>query len=186
MLFALPLRPPRVPDLPIPPTDTAVTPPFDGYDDWQALPARGARLAAVGGALATAIPCLITSVLMLASSPLRHYWPVIPPILLGAAALGAWIAVKRHRLTRWKLDAHGLALRRGNWWQSETHVPASRVQHLDLRRGPLERLFGLATLVVHTAGTRLNTVAVAGLDPDLAEQLRDRLARQLDQDDDAL
>ncbi|MEE7560624.1 PH domain-containing protein, partial [Xanthomonas sp. Kuri4-2] len=120
--------------------------------------------------------------------PLRlwQHWPWLPGLALAGAALGAWLAVKRHRLTRWKLDAHGLTLRRGRWWQSETRVPRTRVQHLDLRRGPLERLAGLTTLVVHTAGTRLNAVAVAGLDQHDAEQLRDRLARQLDGDDDAL
>ena len=74
-------------------------------------------------------------------------------------------------------------MRRGNWWQIETHVPISRVQHLDLKRGPLERGMGLATLVVHTAGTRQATVSVQAMDAADAERLRDRLARQLDLDD---
>ncbi|PPT91333.1 hypothetical protein XthCFBP4691_08140 [Xanthomonas theicola] len=96
------------------------------------------------------------------------------------------MAFKRHRLIRWRLDAQGLALRRGRWWQSEVRVPISRVQHLDLRQGPLERVVRLSTLVVHTAGTRLNVVAVPGLDQADAERLRERLAHQLDHDDDAL
>ena len=37
----------------------------------------------------------------------------------------------------------------------------------------------LATLVVHTAGTRLNAVSVSGLDQRDAERLRERLAHQL-------
>ena len=55
------------------------------------------------------------------------------------AALGAWIGIKRHRRTLWKLDQDGFALRHGRWWQTESRVPASRVQHLDLKRGPLQR-----------------------------------------------
>ena len=105
--------------------------------------------------------------------------------LLGAA-LGAWLGVKRHRRTLWKLDDAGFALQRGRWWQTESHVPISRVQHLDLKRGPLERAFKLATLVIHTAGTRMAAVSVSGLDGEDAERLRDRLARQLDHHDDAL
>ena len=54
-------------------------------------------------------------------------------------------------------------------WQLETRIPISRVQHLDLRRGPLERRAGLATLIVHTAGTRLSAVTVNGLDEADAE-----------------
>jgi membrane protein YdbS with pleckstrin-like domain len=63
-------------------------------------------------------------------------------------------------------------------------VPGSRVQHLDIRRGPLERHFRLATLVIHTAGTRHSEVSVSGLDNGDAERLRDHLARQTDDDDD--
>jgi hypothetical protein len=59
------------------------------------------------------------------------------------------------------------------------------VQHLDLKRGPLERRYGLATLVIHTAGTRDSAVNVEGLEDADAEHLRDRLARQMDHDDDA-
>ena len=91
--------------------------------------------------------------------------------------------VKRHRRTRWRLDDRGFAVRRGNWWQSETHVPISRVQHLDVKRGPLERSARLSTLVVHTAGTRMAAVSLSGLDADDAERLRERLATQVDHDD---
>ena len=97
--------------------------------------------------------------------------------------VGAWLAVKRHRRTYWKLDDEGFGLRRGNWWQVEVRVPLSRVQHLDLKRGPLERSLNLSTLVVHTAGTKLAAVSASGLDAADAERLRDRLAHQLDRDD---
>jgi len=60
------------------------------------------------------------------------------------------------------------------------------VQHLDLRRGPIERTARLSTLVVHTAGSRFSAVSLAGLDQADAEHLRDTLGRQLDHDDDAL
>ena len=63
---------------------------------------------------------------------------------------------------------------------SYTHLDVYKRQHLDLKRGPLERAFGLATLVIHTAGTRMAAVSVSGLRGEDAERLRDRLARQLD------
>lgn len=155
-------------------------------DHWQRLPVRGARLAAMGGGfwlgLLAAAAAGFGSRLMHWGSP--WLWAAGAGLLV--AALGAWLAVKRHQRTLWKLDQDGFALQRGRWWQTETRVPISRVQHLDLKRGPLERSLRLATLVIHTAGTRLASVAVAGLDSADAERLRDRLARQLDQDDDAL
>ena len=102
---------------------------------------------------------------------------------IAGASIGAWFGWRRHRRTFWRLDAHALGVRRGHLWHSESRVPVSRVQHLDLQRGPLQRAAGLATLTVHTAGTRMNTVAIAGLAVDDAERLRDTLARQLDHDD---
>jgi membrane protein YdbS with pleckstrin-like domain len=77
-------------------------------------------------------------------------------------------------------------VQRGLIWRSEVLVPRTRVQHLDLERGPIERRFGLATLVVHTAGTRMNALRQHGfLDAD-AVALRDALLPEPDRHDDAL
>lgn len=171
------------------PTDTPPAPPTtppglaaDIAPDWQPLPPRGAWLAALGGVM-LGIPLAVGAVFASKASGMMSPWLTAPAALLIGAALGAWLSVRRHLRTRWKLDDAGFAVRRGNWWQSETLVPISRVQHLDLKRGPLERGLGLATLVVHTAGTRQATVNVQALDAADAERLRDRLARQLDVDD---
>lgn len=153
-------------------------------DGWQPLPRRGAKYEALGTAVALALPAAGLSV-PLAVWTHSAAW-LVPAAALLAAAFGARLGWKRHRRTRWKLDEDGFALQRGRLWQTETRVPTSRVQHLDLKRGPLERASKLATLVIHTAGTRMAAVGVSGLDDADAEALRDRLARQLDQDGDAL
>lgn len=150
--------------------------------DWHALPSRGAWLAALGGA-ALMFPLGFPVFFISRATDVMSPWLAVPAAALVGAAVGAWVAVKRHRRTHWRLDDRGFAVRRGNWWQSETHVPISRVQHLDLKRGPLERGAGLSTLVVHTAGTRMAAVTVSGLDADDAERLRERLATQVDHDD---
>lgn len=103
--------------------------------------------------------------------------------LLGIAT-GIWIGTKQFNHCYWRLDEHGLAVRRGRLWQRETRVPITRVQHLDLKHGPWQRRRKLATLVVHTAGTRHSSVQVPHLDAEDAQRLRDRLGRQIDLDDD--
>lgn len=154
--------------------------------DWQPLPPRGAKLAALGGALGLGLPCFGAAIPLAVATNLASPWLLAPLLALAGAVVGAWLAIRRHRVTAWKLDASGFAVRRGRLWQSETRVPTSRVQHLDLKRGPLERALSLATLVVHTAGTKLAAVSISGLDDNDAEYLRDLLARQLEQDGDAL
>ena len=56
--------------------------------------------------------------------------------------------------------------------RSRPVAPFVRVQHIDVSRAPLDKLFGTATLVIHTAGTHNNVVVVPGLAPDRADSLR--------------
>ena len=150
--------------------------------DWRPLPPRARSIfmlshAAMG--LSIAIPVAIVS----AST---HYFPIVPAVLAALAIGGlggAWLGAKRFRSTAWRLDEDGFGYRRGRLFHRETRVPASRVQHLDLKHGPFERHWKLATLVIHTAGSKMSAVSVTGLEADDAEALRDRLARQLDSDD---
>ena len=60
-------------------------------------------------------------------------------------------------------------------WQTITNVPRSRVQHTDVSQGPIERRYGLGTLIVYTAGTDHSRVTLSGLDFTLAQRLRTHL-----------
>ena len=104
--------------------------------------------------------------------------------LLLSLGFCLWQASLRWRHTQWRLDGDGLHVRRGRFWFSEVLIPRARVQHLDLERGPIERRYGLATLVVHTAGTRLSALRQPGFDAEDATRLRDALVPALREHDD--
>lgn len=177
-----PALPPALPPAPA----AAPAPPPGVAPDWQPLPLRAASIAAVGGAIGGTLLLggVCAAAWIVLDLPLRWYGAAGMLVLGGLA--GAGFGFRRQRRTFWRLDEAGLAMRRDLMWQLETRVPLSRVQHLDLRRGPIERGARLATLVVHTAGSRFSAVTLSGLDAADAEHLRDTLAHQLDQDDDAL
>jgi len=149
---------------------------------WHALPDRARLPSMLTPVLPFALPGMVGGFVL---AGVFGLWFAPPVLALVGAAVGAWIGLKHYRSTFWRLDEDGLAVRRGRLWQRETRVPATRVQHLDLKRGPLQRQRRLATLVVHTAGTRHSAVTVPHLDADDAERLRDLLSRQIDADDDA-
>lgn len=159
-----------------------------GADAWHAPPARAVRLHALTmSALFEGIAIASLAAPLLAEDD----WSLARRILMAAAGLvfaalaGYWFGARlRHQ--RWKLDDEGLWLRTGRAWHRETRVPATRVQHVDLKHGPLERRARLATLVVHTAAAHLSGITVRGLDEADAQALRDQLARQLDDAGDAL
>lgn len=168
--------------------DTSVDPtPGAAPAEWQPLPPRAQALF-IAGYLWLLVPAAVVGLLVGAPlaerSPLDAGWPAVAALLLAVLPLAVWLGRKQYRYTWWLLDDEGLAVRRGRFWQAETRVPATRVQHLDVKRGPLQRRRALATLVVHTAGTSNSAVSVPNLDAEDAERLRERLSRQIDHDDD--
>lgn len=94
-----------------------------------------------------------------------------------AVVLALWRAVVAVRAVRsWGyaerdrdlLVRHGLLVRR------LSIVPYARMQFVDVTAGPVERMFGLATVQLHTAAAA-SDARVPGLRPAEAARLRDRL-----------
>ncbi len=95
---------------------------------------------------------------------------------LAVAIIGTVaVVVAPRRIFRrlgWRADGDQLQVVRGWLVHIDTIVPFVRVQHIDVTRGPLDKMFGTATLVIHTAGTHNNVVVVPGLAPERADTLR--------------
>ena len=87
-----------------------------------------------------------------------------------------WLPPRQYDCWSYRLDERVLELRHGVFWKASVMIPMSRVQHIDVNHGPLERRFGLATLVIHTAGTQHAKHDVPHLEASTALQLRERLA----------
>jgi membrane protein YdbS with pleckstrin-like domain len=98
-------------------------------------------------------------------------------VFVGFATLGVVLAVLRYRVWRFEVRGDSLYLERGVLTRVRTVVPFVRIQHVDTSRSPVERLIGLASTVVYTAGSRGADVSVPGLGPDDADDLRERLKR---------
>ena len=105
----------------------------------------------------------------------------VPPALVtvGLLLVGgglAWAVVwLRYRRWRYRLDSDGLTLTHGVLTHVRTIVPYTRIQHVDTRRGPLDRVFGIGAVVVYTAGTRGADVTIPGLSTRDAEVMQERL-----------
>lgn len=105
-------------------------------------------------------------------------WLLLPAVALGALLLVRLLDAWRERYVksfRCVLLPDGLLVRRGVWWRSETFVPRARIQHTEVNQGPLDRRWDMASLSLHTAGTRLEHIVLPGLPRVIAEQLRDTL-----------
>jgi membrane protein YdbS with pleckstrin-like domain len=109
--------------------------------------------------------------------PERAAWIAAAAWAVGVLLLLSVVAQPMLAYATWRygIDRELLVARYGILFRDEKAIPISRLQHVDLRRGPIERLFGLATLVVFTAGTEGATFRVPGLAAELARALRDRI-----------
>ena len=121
------------------------------------------------------LPVLVGSLVL--DRLVLHELPIagLVPVLVGLTAFSA-ILVAPERVYRrlgYSIDGELLRVVRGWLFHTDTIVPFVRVQHIDVKRGPLDKVFGTATLVVHTAGTHNSIVTVNGLAPDRAAEIRD-------------
>jgi len=111
-------------------------------------------------------------------------WGVPEFILPGVGALvglyALMIAAAR-RWARWGYAFTGRELHVASGWLVARHtiVPALRVQHIDVQQGALQRLFGVATLVLHTAGVLNNAVMLPGISREEAERIRDAIRERI-------
>jgi membrane protein YdbS with pleckstrin-like domain len=71
--------------------------------------------------------------------------------------------------------ADDLLVRHGLLYRRLSIVPYGRMQFIDVTAGPVERLFGLSTVQLHTAAAA-SDAKIPGLPPHEASRLRDRLA----------
>lgn len=80
-----------------------------------------------------------------------------------------------YRHTSYRVDEQGIEIRKGVYWRIVVNVPKSRVQHIDVSQGPVERKYGLGTLVIYTAGTDHAKVELEGLEHGRALSIREHL-----------
>ncbi|WP_432847232.1 PH domain-containing protein [Amycolatopsis sp. CA-161197] len=82
----------------------------------------------------------------------------------------------RYRVHRWEVTAEAVYTQSG-WLKQEWRIaPISRIQTVDIERGPLEQMFGLARITVTTASAA-GPLRISGLDHDRAVALADELTR---------
>ena len=106
------------------------------------------------------------------------FGPPLPvAVTLFVLAFGAVYTVLRYRSWQYVVRADALYLERGVFTRTRTVVPFVRIQHVDASRSPFQRLLGLASTVVYTAGSRGADVTVPGLTAADADALQERLKR---------
>ena len=110
----------------------------------------------------------------------------VPAIVAGGVLLlivsAATIWVLESRRLAYQVREHDLSLRRGVIRHVVETIPFSRVQHVNVGRGLVERWFALATLKISSAGPDISIPGLAVADADRIKQV---IARRAGVDDES-
>lgn len=127
-------------------------------------------------ALLTVVPAAVALVVGAALSEGPRSWLLVVLALVVVGG-GAYVVVMprwRYRVHRWETTDEAVYAAAGWIWQEWRVAPLSRVQTVDTVRGPLQQLFGLATVTVTTASAK-GALKVEGLDAEVAADLVEQL-----------
>jgi len=129
---------------------------------------RKAEVATVSVLLAAVVGLIFLA----AGGPLPGIISAVGVLLLGA--LWSWFLRRRFRAWRYQERNEDLLVARGVMVQRLSVVPYGRMQFVEVTAGPIERLFQLSTVKLHTAAAA-SDARIPGLEQAEAARLRDRL-----------
>lgn len=107
----------------------------------------------------------------------------LPFLIWAVAILGClftWLSHARDQVKFYALRESDLHYTSGLFFRKVVSQPITRIQHIELKRGPIERKVGLATLQVFSAGGEMHTFQIPGLPLDRAQQLRQFILQHKD------
>lgn len=98
----------------------------------------------------------------------------LPAVLLALLGFG-WAMVGRNAASWGYAERdEDLYIKHGAMFRELVAVPYGRMQFVDVTAGPVEQLFKIASVHLHTASPK-TSARIPGLTPDEAARLRDRL-----------
>ncbi len=103
-----------------------------------------------------------------------------PPTLTGLVLLFFalqffWYLPAAFRRWKYTIGSEFVGASYGIFWRTRRTVPRKRIQYVDITSNPLERMLGVVSLHLHTAGAISAVLVIPGLSPTQAERLRSEL-----------
>lgn len=168
-----------------PPIDIAGLPQVEA-ESFDPVHANYLRAKMVGAALTAAVVVAVTAAATAVArsqdeiEPGAARWVLLAGIgVLALVALGAVLQRLSVKHMGYLMRQHDLTYRYGVVSRTTQTIPYSRVQHVSIDRGPVERRLGLATMRLRSAG---GVIAIAGLGVDEATALREVVVSRADVD----
>jgi len=84
---------------------------------------------------------------------------------------------------KYMLRQKDLIYTKGLLWSKRTTIPFNRIQHAEVKQGPLERMFKLHNLKVFTAGGSSSDLSIPGLTEDNASRMKEYILNKIEEEE---
>jgi membrane protein YdbS with pleckstrin-like domain len=132
--------------------------------------------------LSTAFGCAVFIAIISLSLPLLNLPGWIPltamGVVLAVTAIQVLGIVKGFPYKGYALRQHDMLYRTGWLYKKQIAIPLIRVQHVDIRQGLFERVFGLYRINIYTAGGDSSDLTIPGLLEIEAQRLKEYILKE--------
>jgi hypothetical protein len=126
-----------------------------------------------------AVSMIFMSILFIGLAVLWYFKSDQPLLCIVASVANILLTVfivfyckKSYNYTGYAVREKDFLFKEGIWWQSISIVPYSRVQHCEIDQGPIDRMFGLCSLQLFSAGGSSSDIEVDGLTQEQATAIK--------------
>ncbi len=158
-------------------SDVSTEAAFSSSDDWVRVSPKLVTARRIVLAL-TLLPVIAVIVALYLLPNVATFIPVTATVVTAVAFVwGWWLIGRRVRSYAYSERADDLLVSSGILFRRLVIVPYGRMQLVDVKAGPIDRALGVTTVQLHTAAATTDAT-IPGLEPQVAADLRDRLARR--------
>ncbi|QFU24231.1 PH domain-containing protein [Shewanella eurypsychrophilus] len=113
-------------------------------------------------------------IILVATVPLLIALPILSALALVLSTI-SYFRYAHAKSIGYGVCDNELLMQKGVIWFKRISLPYTRLQHISLSQGPIERKFGLHTLKCFSAGSGSAEIELPGLESRTAEKLRQHL-----------
>lgn len=120
---------------------------------------------------------------VLVDLPMMAFYPILSVLVLifGFSIIEVEKGFQRRKFGIREKD---IIFQNGYFVFRQTILPYKRIQHVEIKQGPLFKAFSLFTLKIYTAGSSAGDLSIAGLNKIDADKLKAQILKATDLDED--
>lgn len=127
-------------------------------------------------------------ILAMAAAAIIYFSPFFKKTANGIGVIAFWLLIavcwyflmhKSFYKKAYAIRSHDITYRSGWLIENLRTTPFSRVQHSNVVSGPIDRKFGLASLIIYTAGTGGADIKIPGLTAEKANDIKEWINKRV-------